>query len=126
MEIKGEKMQALLIAQWETVTLVAADGTERRGISPKFAAAEIAGRAFTGYGSDGIVREIRADDMPRRGPFARRRDVTAVMSEFPRMPHVQRNPHPPLGWSPQLRFVPTGHAGKVTTLFKGGRQCNNF
>ena len=45
---------------------MAADGTERRGLGARYAAAQIAGAAFTGYGSNGIVLKIVADAVPWR------------------------------------------------------------
>ena len=119
MKFTGEKLRSLLIAQTETVTLVAADGTERHGIGAQYAAAEIEGAAVTGCGSNGVVVRIVPDDMPRRGPFATRRDLVAAMKVFPRLPHAQKKPHGPMGWAPQLRFAHTGHAGKVSTVHFG-------
>jgi hypothetical protein len=124
MRVKGEKLRALLVAQSESVpsvTLVAPDGRERR-ISARAAAAEIAGRAFTGYGSsNGIVARIVADDAPRREPFA---IFTAVRAAVPRPPHAQKNPHGPLKWAPQLRFAHAGLMGKVSTVHLSGGKVN--
>ena len=121
MKFTGEKLRALLIEQWESVTLVAADGTERRGISARCAVAEIEGAAVTGYGRNGIVVKIVADDMPRRGPFATRRDIAVAMADFPRLPHADKNPQAPGAkeWVPQPTFAHTGRAGKVSTVHFG-------
>ena len=118
MKFTGEKLRAVLIAQWESITLVAANGTERRGIGARYAAAEIEGAAVTGYGSNGVVVKIVEDDMPRRGPFVTRRDLAAVMTDFPRLPHADKNPQAPGAkeWAPQPTFAHTGHAGKVSTV----------
>jgi hypothetical protein len=82
MKLTGDKLQAVLTAQREAVVLVRADGREYHGLSPRFAAAEIAGGAFTGYGSRGVVQKVKADDAPRRGPFATRHDIAATMAAF--------------------------------------------
>ena len=111
----NEKLRALLVAQREAVTLVAADGTERRGISARSAAAEIAGAAVTGYGSHGVVEKIVARRRPAIPP-----DIRAAMTDFPRLPHVHKNPQTPgaIVWVPQPTFAHTGHVGKVTTVFR--------
>jgi hypothetical protein len=121
MKFTGEKLQARLIKQTESVTLVAVDGTERRGISARYAAAEIAGAAVTGYGSNGVVVKIVSDDLPRRGPFTTRRDLAALAKDFPRLPHTQKNLQAPGAkkWVPQPTFAHTGHAGKVSTVHFG-------
>ena len=136
MRVKGEKLRALLLAQWSrspgqagsapSVTLVAPDGTERR-ISARIAADEIAGAAVTGYGSAGIVSRIVSDDISRRERFATRRDIAAAMSNFPRLPHADKNHQAPgaKGWAPQPTFAHTGHTGKVTTVFRSS-ECNSF
>jgi hypothetical protein len=118
MKFTGEKLRALLVAQWETVTLVAADGTERRGISAPYAAAEIAGAAVTGYGKNRVVSKIVADAALRRGLFATRRDIAAAMADFPRLPHADKNRQVPGAkeWAPQPTFAHTGRAGKVSTV----------
>lgn len=122
MKITGEKLQALLGRQWESVTLVAADGTERRGISAKIASAEIAGGAFTGYGRSGIVERVVANNAPRRGPFATRRDITAVMADFPSLPHATPQAPGAHSFVPEPRFAHTGHAGKISTVHFDMRQ----
>jgi hypothetical protein len=121
MKFTDEKLRARLNTQWESVTMVAADGTERRGISARYAATAIEGAAVTGYGSNGIVLRIVADDMPRRGPFATRRDIAVAMAEFPRLPHADKNPQAPGAkeWVPQPTFAHTGHAGKISTVHFG-------
>lgn len=121
MKFTGEKLRAVLIGQRESVTLVRADGTERHGISARYAATEIEGAAVTGYGSNGIVVRIITDDAPRRGPFATPHDIAAVMAAFPRLPHADKNPQDPGAkeWAPQPTFSHTGHAGKVSTVHFG-------
>jgi hypothetical protein len=124
MKIRGEKLRALLAAQFDTVTLVSADGTERRGISAGIAAAEIAGKAVTGFGSRGIVSRIVPNNVPRHGPFATRRDLAAMAHHKQEQRRVRRlpraTPRAPGAHSfvPEPRFAHTGHAGTVTTIFR--------
>ena|ERR1017187_3730057 len=119
----GEKLQARLVAQPETVTLVGADGTERR-VTAQYAATEIAGKAFTGYGKNRVVMKLVAADAPRRLP-AIPREIRAAMTGFPRLPpHVKKNPQVPGAkqWAPQPTFAHTGHAGKISTVFLSDQQ----
>ena len=121
MKLTGENLQAVLTAQREAVILVRADGSEYHGISARYVASQIAGRAFTGYGNRGVVQKVKADDAPRRGPFATRHAVAAVMADFPRLPHVEKNPQDPGAkqWAPQPVFAGTGQTGKVSTVHIG-------
>lgn len=120
-KLTGERLQAALNAQREAVTLVRADGKESRGISPRWAAGSIVGAAFTGFSKNGVVWKIRADDAARRGPFATRHAVAAVMADFPRLPHVEKNAQDPGAkqWAPQPVFAGTGQTGKVSTVHIG-------
>ena len=119
MKLTGDKLQAWLARQREGVRVVSADGSERHNISPSYAASEIAGAAFTGYAKNGVVLIVVADDAPRRGPFAPRRDLRLVMAEFPRLPHVQKNYQPPGSkrWVPQPIYAAAGRRGGPSTVF---------
>jgi hypothetical protein len=125
MKWTGEKLQALLAVQPEALAFIGADGTERR-ISARDAAAEIAGGAFTGFGQNGVVWRIVADDAPRLEPFA---IFKAVRAAVPRLPHATKNPQaipdligdrPKRVWAPQLRFAHAGLMGKVSTVHLSG------
>jgi hypothetical protein len=106
------------MGQRESITLVSVDGREYIGISPRYAAREIAGVAFTGYAKSGVVLKVVADDAPPRGLFATRYDIAAVMADFPRLPHAQRNAQDPGAklWVSQPVFAGTGQTGKVSTV----------
>ena len=69
MKFADHKLQAALRRQSDTVVLIDVDGHERRGIGPQYAADFIAGRAFVGYGKNGVVESVKAVDAPRRRPF---------------------------------------------------------
>ena len=74
MKFTGEKLRALLVAQWESVSVVAADGTERRGISAKIGIARYSGvrspnairKALIELGEIGFLKFPEAG--LRRGP----------------------------------------------------------
>lgn len=69
MKLTGDKLQAALNSQQETVIVVRGDGSETRGISPMWAATTIVGAVFTGYARNGVVSKIVADDARRPEPF---------------------------------------------------------
>ena len=118
MKFIGDTLRKALRGQRETITLVHADGCAHHGISPTWAAERIAGAAFTGYGRNGVVSKVVADELPRQGPFATKYDVKVVMSDYPRLPHVDKNPQAPGAaiWAPQPVFANTGVAGKTATV----------
>jgi hypothetical protein len=91
MKREGDRLQQRLRQQRETVSLVGADGVERHGVSAKYAADFIMGGEFIGYGKNGVIDYVKAMDAPEQGPFATRRDVTAIMRSFPRLPDVHKN-----------------------------------
>lgn len=64
MKLTGDKLLAALNSQQETAILVRGDGSETRGISPRWAAAPIVSAAFTGYATNGVVSKIVADESP--------------------------------------------------------------
>src|SRR4051794_12571980 len=123
MKVTGERLIELLESQRETVELVDPAGTTRRGISSRFAATEIAGGEFVGYGRGGLVERVVSTQAPRRGPFATRQDLAVIGGDFPRLPHVQKNTQArgAKEWAPQPAFAATGQRGQFRTLYLGSR-----
>ncbi|MCL4395831.1 MAG: hypothetical protein M1482_13690 [Chloroflexi bacterium] len=119
MKVRGDKLCALLMRQRESVAIVSADGRRRDNISARYAASEIDGAAFTGYGKDGVVLKVVADDAPRRGPFVTRRGLRGAMADFPRLPHVEKNTQSPGAkeWVQQPVYAGTGRSAGLRTVF---------
>lgn len=82
MKLEGDRLQQRLQQQRETIDLVGADGIRHHGISARYVADTIAGKAFIGYGKNGVVECVKAIDAPRQGPFATRRAVEAITWNF--------------------------------------------
>jgi hypothetical protein len=115
---EGQKLQAILRRQVNTVRLVDDDGRERCGISARYAADFIMEKPYIGFGKNRVIEFLKPAGMDGAQPFATTWDIRQLMTEYPKKPLVQSN-HRERGaktWIQQPVKAKAGTTGQTATI----------
>lgn len=119
MQFEGGQLAAILDGQSDRVALFDSSGAYREDVEPGVALKIATAGPFVGIGHGKRIRYIRpaGASVQWHGPI--RRDIAAVMVDFPRLPHATPKEPGAHSFVPEPRFAHTGHAGKVSTVHFG-------